>query len=300
MKTQIFVFTVIALMMLLPLTYVVSAKDDGNSLNEKITEMRNNLRERFMNETSFRENLIQQVKNCVGEDTEECNATRENATEIVKGVMGNVCDKSDEKLDELKQRIDNNEKLTGEEKDTLKQALDTQKQELDDICSQIEGANSSEVKDLAQQMKHLILETKVKFEIARGLVYGKRIGLIIERAEHLETRLDNIVEKMNASNCSTNISSLTAEFKADISDARTNYNASVDLWQQFKESVKNNETNTELLREAQAKMHLAELDLKEAHTVLKEIIVEVRDCKVDLGEKGNVTLPIENNTNESQ
>lgn len=88
----------------------------------------------------------------------------------------------------------------------------------------------------------------------------------------------------NASEC--NISELVENFGEKVGEARAAYNESKDLWQQFKESIKNNETNTELLRQAQDNMQLAQLKLKEAHVILKDIVSELRECKnIDKVEK---------------
>ncbi|MEM2933185.1 MAG: hypothetical protein QW622_03205, partial [Candidatus Pacearchaeota archaeon] len=96
-------------------------------------------------------------------------------------------------------------------------------------------------------------------------------------AEHLETKLQDFIEKWN---CSTNETQQLAEdFNAKIAEARADYNESVELWQQFKESVKNHEPNTELVRQAQDKLKEAQLELKEAHNLLKQIISELRECR---------------------
>lgn len=286
MKNTILVFAVIALMMLLPLTIVYAEENDNEDGKfAGLKQIRENLRERFLNEESYRTQLREKFQNCVDENSTECREIKENVKETVRGVMGKICDRSEDIIARLNERIDNAQRLSEEEKEILRNELKDNEAELEDICSEIEDANATELKDLAKEMKHLIIETRVKFELAKDLVHARRVGLIIERAEHLETRLNNL----NVSECnSTELPGLIEQFSGNVTEAREAYDEAKDLWQQFKESIKNNETNKELLREAQAKYKEAQLNLKEAHVVLKDIIGELKDCKKapeEIGEK---------------
>lgn len=287
--------TVIALMLALP--FASAAMDLGNNtilpvLGEGKGQMtREQLKEKFLGEESFRAELKNKIQECVGSETEECENVHAVVKEVVKGVMKKVCNNYDDVAERLKTRIDNNEKLSEEEKTTLKEAVDEQAAKFQELCNKIETATPEELKEISQEMKQLMKETKIKFGIARDLVHAKRVGLVIQRAERLETKLANFIEKWNVTNCS--IENLTEEFNAKIAEAREAYNESVDLWKQFKESVQNGTPNTELLREAQAKMQLAQLKLKEAHIVLKDIIVELRECR-------QIEKVEENESNESE
>jgi len=301
MKNTILVFLVIALMMILPLTVVHAEENGSGSGDGKLAgfkQMRENLRERFLNEESYRAQLREKFQNCIEENSTECQEVRENVKETVRGVMEKICDRSEDIIARLNERIDKAERLTEEEKDILRNELKDNEAELKDICAEVEDANATELKELAKEMKHLIIETRVKFELAKDLVHARRVGLIIERAEHLETKLKNL----NVSECnSTELPVLIEQFSGNVTEARTSYDEAKDLWQQFKESIKNNETNTELLREAQAKYKEAQLNLKEAHVVLKDIISELKDCKKEpeeIGEKEDKGKKVEENDSE--
>ena len=238
--------------------------------------MREQLRERFLNEESNRTQLKKEIQNCIGKNTEECQGIRENATHVVKGVLGKVCQNNNQIMENVRTKIQNNPKLTDEEKETMIQFANEQETQFQGLCDGTEDMNATQLKERAKEMKRLMQESKVKFELAKDLVHARRVGLIIERAEHLETRLNNL----NVSECnSTELPGLIEQFSGNVTEAREAYDEAKDLWQQFKESIKNNETNKELLREAQAKYKEAQLNLKEAHVVLKDIIGELRDCK---------------------
>ncbi|MEM4152694.1 MAG: hypothetical protein QXK80_01055 [Candidatus Pacearchaeota archaeon] len=278
MKLQILSFVVIALVVLLPLAS--AAMQQGNKILPIVgdkTMTREQLREKFLGEESFRVQLRNQIRECIGNESVECEGIREQARETVRGVIGKVCQNTEEIMERTRTRIQNNPKLTNEEKESMIRVVNEQRTEFEGLCEGLEEMDNEQLRERIREMKQLMRETKIKFGIAKDLIHLKRIGLVIERAEHLETKLQDFIEKWN---CSTNETQQLAEdFNAKIAEARADYNESVELWQQFKESVKNHEPNTELLREAQEKMKLAQFKLKEAHLVLKEIIIELRECK---------------------
>jgi len=247
------------------------------------TERVESVRKRFMEEGTFREQIRQQIQKCKGSEEEECVAIKEAAQGLVKNILLRICSNNEEIFDELEERIEKNPKLTDEEKETLKESLQDQKDKLYEICLRIEEAESEELKEIVKEIRALIKESHVKFRIARRLVLLRRIGLIIERAEHLETKLDSFIEKWNCTN-TTNIDPLVEQFNEQIANARIGYDESKDLWEQFMENVQNKEPDTEILREAQAKMQEAQSKLKEAHMTLKDIIRELRECR-EVGEE---------------
>lgn len=292
MKFPILAITaiVIALMALLP--FASAAMNTGDNEILPVTKgkgemTREQLREKFLGEEAFRAELRNKVQECIDSETEECQAVKETVKEVLKGVLNKVCNNYENVAERLKERIDKNPKLTADEKSALKDVVDEQANKFKKLCSGIESATPEELKEIAQEMKQAMRETKIKFGLAKDLVHAKRVGLVLQRAEKLETKLQDFIEKWNVTNCS--IENLTEQFNTKIAEARENYNESVDLWQQFKESVQNHEPNTELLREAQEKMQLAQLNLKEAHVILKDIIIELRECKQIEKVEGNET-----------
>lgn len=290
MKLQLIITTmIIALMITLPL--VSAAMQQGNKIlpvvSDKGEMTREQLREKFFGEESFRAQLRNEIRNCIGKDTEECKKLREQVRTIAKDVIGKSCQNTNQIMERIKTRIQNNPKLTDEEKETLIRVINEQETKLKDLCGGIEDRDMIQLRERVREIKQLMKETKVKFGLTKELIQAKRVGLVLERAEQLEVKLQRFIEKWNVTNC--NIENLTEQFNAKIAEARESYNDSVDLWQQFKESVQNHDPNTELLREAQAKMQLAQLKLKEAHLILKDIIVELRECRQIEKVEGNET-----------
>lgn len=291
----LFIILIAIVLISLPLAVATPAQNQRDSQNsqkfsfEKIKQqiksqnyqerfrVREELREKFLGEETFRAELKNRIRNCINNESEECQTIRETVEEVGKGVMNRACNNYENILEREKEKINKNQKLSDEEKEVLKEAIDEEANKFQNLCSRIENATTDELREIAKEMRELTKETKLKFGMAKGLVQIRRIGLVIERAEKLETKLQNFIEKNNVTNCG--IENLTQEFNAKITEARTAYNESIDFWQQFKESIKNKEPKIELLREAQTKTQLAQLKLKEAHLILKEIIIKLRECQ---------------------
>ncbi|MCX8193876.1 MAG: hypothetical protein N3G19_00725 [Candidatus Pacearchaeota archaeon] len=278
MKLQILALLVIALIALLPLTSAAIQQDNkilpiaGNK-----TMTKEQLREKFLGEENFRAQLRNRIQNCIGNESEECEGIRIQARETVRGVIGKVCQNTNEVMERVRTRIQNNPKLTDEEKKNLIQVINEQETKFQGLCKEINEASQERLREIAREMKRVMKETKIKFGITKELVHMKRVGLVLEKAEHLETKLQDFVEKWNVTDC--DIENLTEQFNIKVAEARASYDESQELWQQFKESVKNREPDTELLREAQNKLKEAQFELKEAHKILKQIITELRECK---------------------
>ncbi len=275
-----FIALFIALILIVAMVPSVFAAGDQKAW---VTESVEGVREKFIQENTFREQIKQQIQKCENSEEEECIVIKNAANQLVKNVLLRVCSGNEDIFEAFKERIDKNPKLTDEEKETLKETIESQKDKLEELCSGIEDADREELKEIIKEIRALIKESHLKFRITKRIVLLHRTGLVIQRAEHLETKLDDFIEKWNCTN-TTNIDPLVEQFNGQIAEARISYDESRDLWEQFMESVQNHEPDTEILREAQAKMQLAQLKLKEAHLTLKEIIQELRECR-ELGEE---------------
>lgn len=286
MKFQILAVTLIALIVLLPLA--TAAMQVGNVVLP-IEEKWQELKEKFMNDEQYRNTLKEQIQNCIGSENEECLVLKESAREVVRGVITKVCEGDKDILGNLKTKIQNSNKLSDDEKTELIGVIDEHKAEFDTICAQVEGADAAKLKEITLQIKNLIKELKVKYSIEKDLLHLKRIGLVVQRAEKLETKLQSYMEN-NQCNDTNGTQALIDSFNAKIAEARASYDESKNLWQQFVDSVKQGKPDTEVLRQAQEKKQEAQLKLKEAHQILKDILVKLKECKIQPEETpGNST-----------
>lgn len=186
--SYVFAALVISLMVLLPFAVADGYKggqDNGNSTTDsngfgKMT--REQLREKFLGENSFRAQLKEKVQNCLDDNSTECNSTREIVKDVVRGVLEKICDRSQDVLEKMRDRIESSEKLTEEEKQALIESVDAQSDKFKELCAKVPEASGQELKEISRELKNLIKETKVKYWLAKDLVHAHRVGLVIERA----------------------------------------------------------------------------------------------------------------------
>lgn len=211
--------------------------------------------------------------------------------------LENVSETLCSRLDTMEERVNKAKNLTDEEKTAVLGAIAEAKTRCSEIQSEIGNATTKqEMKDAIKDMRNLIIAVRVK---TLELIKEKRIGLIIEKAEHLETKLNKTLEKANAANISTaDLGTLVDNFNAKIAEARTDYNASQDLWTQVFDMIANKtiEGRPEIVQQAQDKMQAAQSALKDANAILKDIVAKIREMKLQVAAETNGTG---NETNQS-
>lgn len=203
------------------------------------------------------------------------NVTREAQERIVR-----ACNASFERLEAVKEGVIKS-KLSEGEKKKLIEVIETRVARLAKLCAKTEGMiEPAAFRALIKEIRTELKEAQNQFASARHEIQLRRIGLIVERAEKLETRLNESLERWIVAGCNeTKFNQLVSEFDARITEARAAYDESKALRERFIESIKAKKPETEILRQAQEKMQLAQSKLKEVHFVLKELLSELRSCK---------------------
>jgi len=291
MKFLALIIAIILLVGMLPATLAIErqvAVASNVASNEKSSiswtkENVETVRER-LKESSFREGIKQEIAKCKDSENAQCLLIKDSVQKLVKNVLLRVCSRNENVFVNFENRIDNIKKIGNEEKTALKETLQNQKVKLEDICLRVENADEEEIKEITEEIRQTMTESHFKFRIAKRLVVLNRIGLIVQRAEHLETNLNNLIEKYGEDCETEELESLKEQFNSQIDETKLIYEESRTLWEQFKETVENKEPDTEILRQANAQNQLAQLKLKEAHTTIKEIIIELRSCQGEVQE----------------
>jgi len=290
MKNIALVISVIAVLMVMSAGTAIaacSACSGGATSNPTHTGWKGKL----FNDT-FRQELKQnashirdQLQNCTENESDECNETRDEAINLSRYLLKDVAGRLCTKLDTIEDRINKIEKLTDEEKDAILDAIDEAKEKCAELEGKIDAAtNKSEIKEIISEIRSLVNSIHAK---AVEMIKLNRIGLIIERAEHLETRLNKTIENAKAENLSTDeLEALVDGFNAKIADARSAYDESKALWTQVFGMIANKTTEgrPELIQQAQEKKQEAQTALKEAHVILKDIIAKIREMKLQVPE----------------
>jgi len=258
-------------------TTLVSA---DNAAAEKWKEKAKNF---VGNASGYREQMKEQVKACKENTTAgNCTQVKEEAIGMAKEVLKNSIERLSRYIDNVNERIEASEKLTDDEKVDIKAALEEQKDKLDIIITELDEAGTfAEVKQIARELRNI--SKAIHYKVLE-IVQMRRIGTVVVRAEHLETKLDKVLDRLEAEGY--NISELQEQidsFNGHIESANASYNEARELWDQFFELVANQTTEgkSELVQQAQDKMTDAKAQLKEAQTDLKQIVQALKDMKVE-------------------
>ena len=280
------------------------------SMRNKTNEyMKQNLGHRlhdYLTSKALRNEMKQKIKQCRENQSEECKNIRQVGIMISKGVLENVINNTIDRLNDAKEKILQHPKLTDEEKQTIIARIDETISRLQTLYNKIESANTKQeiinaVKDY-RKIKHVF---KVKSKISIEMLKQRKIGLIIERAKHLEGRLNKLMESCNNTNVTQDLENKTAEFESKINEARVLYNESQTKWAEIRDLMSTNENKTagQLVKQAQDLMQQAQMKLKEASLVLKDMIRDVRMCKQSkpkINETENENETQHNENNETQ
>lgn len=302
MKNAILVISVIAVLMIMSLGTVSAACATCQAA--AAGQAKAGWHGKIFNETfrqEMKEQALQireQIQACKENQSAECDQTRKGAINLSKDLLKDVAGTLCARLDKMEERVSSIEKLTEEEKSSVSGAIDEAQEKCAELEAKIDAAtNKSEIKDIIKEIRNLVTAVRVK---AVEMIKMKRVGLIVERAEHLEIRLNRTIEKAKEANISTTgLETFVNDFNAKIAEARSAYNESRDLWTRVFEMIANNtiDGRPELVQQAQEKRQEAQASLKEAHAILKEIVAKIREMKVEVAEENETA---ENETNETE
>jgi DNA repair exonuclease SbcCD ATPase subunit len=227
------------------------------------------------------EELKNKIKGCrEGKITNEtaCEVFKRQGIEVAKARIVEVFDAKIARLNELKERILANENLSDEEKKIIVERIDKLTTRLE-VLKQNLPDNATELRKAVQEFR----EEREKFVEEHRLIVEKikekRVGLIVERAEHLVKKLERWIEKYNASD----LENLTQQFYEKIQKANQSRNEAIGLWKELHERIKNkNITANEIrqyVRDIHQKLEEAKSYLKEAKEILKEIWKEIKEIR---------------------
>ncbi len=184
-----------------------------------------------------------------------------------------------EELKKIRLSIESSTDLTDEEVKESLEEIDETIKEIEEIKLRLESTQSrEEVIKASKDLKEALEDTKIKVKIHVEKQRHARVGVIIERAEHLELKLNKILSKFSEQN-NTNTSelqSLIDQFHSKIDQARDKYYKAQDLFDQAKE-IRANATKEdkkqahELVREAHQNLIEGQKLLQDAHKILQQI-----------------------------
>ncbi len=211
------------------------------------------------------------LKECEASESEECKEKLREHKDEAKSFLLNAADAIIAQLEKIKARVQASEDLSEDEVNELLSRLDAQISEVREARATIENltpeSSREDIKEAAKKIR--VAWGKIKNDVKKDVenLVNSRIGGIIVRSKHLETKLNRILAKMAEEGRDTSaVESLVADFNAALNEAKEHYELALGKYSEFKANK-----DEDALREAQDHRNQAHLSLKKAHETLKQI-----------------------------
>ncbi len=197
-----------------------------------------------------------------------------------------------DKLEMLNLKIEGSERISDDEARRISLFINESIANISALNDEAQKAQSvSEIRRIALQMKKVFINVARKAERSWLILNRLKTGEIIARSNYLEVRLERTLERANESGINVSpLENLTDEFEDLIMQARQHY-------ENAKEILLNQTTKGISIGKAgEAKRELVESHklLKEANTLLNEIVRELRRSRIKLVRNVEAEIPVDN------
>ena len=275
-------------------------------VSEKVKEWHSNLggtMHKFLTSEQTRNEIRQKVEQCRNNQSEDCKQLKQVGMYIAKGVLERAVNHTIDRLENAKTRIEQSN-MSDEEKQVVTEKIDDTINKLNEIQQKLESAETpKEVREAIKEYRGIRKGLNLSLSLRLHVMRTKRIGLIVQRAEHLETKLQRFIARCPEKQ--DELQNLTGEFAAKIEEAKTLHQESSVIWQDLKEKLQTkNITRQEIpgyVKDAVEKTREAQGKLKEAQQSLKQIVHELRHCMKPItpNENESNNAGSQNETNET-
>ncbi|HLC86095.1 MAG TPA: hypothetical protein VJG30_02335 [Candidatus Nanoarchaeia archaeon] len=226
--------------------------------------------------------LKEEIKDChksslkASQNREECQKLLKDFRKSAKPHLINRVERQLSILQTLKSKV---EASDIENKQELLDNIDKRIQKLKDMQEKIkklqEEPANKELRDMALLLKNTIEDSQHDGRLASGHMLSNRISGIIIKAEKLETKLNRVLERLQASGQDTSKANQNLEdFKKNIELAKQKHKSALEKLKEAREK-----NNKELAREAHALLKEAHKNLQEANAELREFAKNVKNLK---------------------
>src|SRR3989338_1791410 len=235
-------------------------------MDERRERFKANLEESRMKLKDNKEKLVV----CRGKLDETCSKLKQEYKENSAVFLLNAADRMIEHLEKLKEKISSNGSETEAKKELITK-IDARITKLQEIRTEIEnlGENPSkeDVKRLAKELRVGLGEVKMHNKSAMWHNFSDRFAGILVKSEHLKTRLDKVLAKLEEKGLNTtNVEVKINEFNTHIEDAKK-------LHKEAKAKIEASSSPSEV----QELMKKSKEHLKLAHSTLKELVKEIKN-----------------------
>lgn len=298
MNKTIMAILMVALM-IVPMAALVQAQGQGPSGPGIVSTTNGTL-----NVSLDRDSLKQQIKDCLQDTNSDCSQVQEMGRAFASGVINKFCGNAEQKMEQMRARVENAQGLTDEEKELFMETIRNQNEKLTRACGDFEKSakDKGAIEKSTKELKTMAKETTAKITLAREKIQERRVGLVLERSGQLEAKLERFQARLqNNSNCSGEMEQLRNQFREQIQEANGFYGESKQIRERLMNGTGGSGNFSGDIQEAQGKMQQAQNKLQEAQKTLKQIIVQLRQCAVNVSEdepEENETEIEENETEE--
>ncbi len=237
------------------------SKNEMKELKEKRKEMMKDQKDRIKTikdeKSKIKGNAGDFVKDCKTQGTNECKEKFKGLKSSLGNYYVNVLEMLEKQLNIIKESgIDVSKQV-----DSIN-ALKTR------VSAINEQTTKEELRKLHSDIKALTKEIKEFHQKSKRMMTLSKFGGVLEKAEKLEKKLDNILENAKKGNKDTsNLNSLIDSFKEHVAKAKEYQDGMMKRADGMMKDM------TELMRKAHA-------ELKEAHAVLIKIHQELKEKKI--------------------
>ena len=183
------------------------------------------------------------------------------------------------KLEELKTSIQSSETLSEEEAKAALADVEAQLKVAAELSAKVEALNAEstqkDIDGLVKDVRELWNDAKHPLKLHGVKVVNSRMGGVLVRSERMNLKLAHVLERMTEKGVDTTaVDGLVAQYNQKLTDAETSYKASQDL---LKEAARlSGEKRVEKVQQAHAELKKAQVSLKEAHDVLRDIHAQLK------------------------
>lgn len=207
---------------------------------------------------------------------EDCVAAKAELMQLAKDKLTDQIDILLENLEQIKAKAESNEDLSEDELQKVQDFVEEKKAELEEIRSEIEAAETrDEIVDAAKKLKQAWNRERIQAHI--GYMVNARMAGVIVNADHLEAKLERVLERMIENGKDTSVvEPLVADFDSKLVVAKEKFEASQDLFAEARELEAQDRATK--VQEAQALLKESKDALREANAILKDIVQELRNA----------------------
>ena len=192
-------------------------------------------------------------------------------------------------LEKIKGKVEASEELTEDEAAEILADIEVKITKLEDARAAVEAATTKEeVQEAARTILGIARKIKVRFARHVTRIKFQQVGAVVGRSSHLEERFDCAVVTLEEQDVDTTIiQDLMDEFSAKVESANDKHSQANVLLKEAKELRETDDTGegqvSGKVQESRKLLQEAQSDLKNAHTILKDILREVKASGGKLG-----------------